>query len=55
MAVQIQYDDRRLQQLLNRLQAQVDNLEPAMREIAGHLVDGVAESFEGQAAPDGAG
>ena len=54
MSVSIEYDHRRLQRLLNRLQAQVDNLEPAMREIAGHLVDSVSESFEGQARPDGA-
>ena len=53
MSIEIRYDDRRLQQLLNRLRGQADNLEPAMREIAGHLVDSVAESFAGQSAPDG--
>ena len=53
MSIEIRYDDRRLQQLLNRLQGRVDNLEPAMREIAGHLVDSVAGSFESQSAPDG--
>ena len=54
MSIEIRYDDLHLQQLLNRLQGQADNLEPAMREIAGHLVDSVAEAFESQSAPDGA-
>lgn len=53
MSIEIRYDDRRLQQLLGRLQGQVDNLEPVMREVAGHLADSVAGSFEGQAEPDG--
>ena len=53
MSIEIRYDDRALQALLNRLQRQVDNLEPAMREIAGHLVSSVEDSFAGQAAPDG--
>ena len=53
MSIEIRYDDRRPQQLLNRLQGQVDNLEPAMREIAGHLVSSVEDSFRTQAEPDG--
>ena len=53
MSIEIRYDDRRLQQLLNRLQGQVDNLEPAMREIAGHLVSSVEDSFASQSESDG--
>ena len=53
MSIEIRDDDRRLQQLLNRLQGQVDNLEPAMREIAGHLVSSVEDSFASQSEPDG--
>ena len=30
-----------------------DDLSPAMREIAGHLADSAAESFEQSSAPDG--
>ena len=53
MPVQIQYDDRRVQEALNRLRDRVDDLDPAMREIAGHLKDSVDEAFASQAAPDG--
>ena len=53
MSIEISYDDRDVQDALNRLQARVDNLEPVMREIAGHLKDSVDEAFANQAAPDG--
>ena len=42
----VKYDDGALRKELD--------LEPTMREIAGHLADGVAESFQRQAEPDGA-
>ena len=53
MPLSIQYDDRRIREALTRLQDRIDDLEPAMREIAGHLKDSVDESFASQAAPDG--
>lgn len=53
MAVAIEYNDRGVQDALNRLQAQVDDLEPVMREIAGHLKDSTDEAFASQSAPDG--
>lgn len=53
MAVRIEYDDRALQDALNRLADRVDDLEPVMREIAGHLKDSVDEAFGSQTAPDG--
>ena len=42
----VKYDDGALQKELD--------LEPTMREIAGHLADSVAESFQRQAEPGGA-
>ncbi|MCY4059292.1 MAG: phage virion morphogenesis protein [Gammaproteobacteria bacterium] len=53
MTVRIEYDDRDVQDALNRLQARVDDLDPVMREIAGHLKDSVDEAFASQATPDG--
>ena len=53
MSIQISYDDSAVRETLNRLATRVDDLEPAMREIAGHLKDSVDESFASQAAPDG--
>ena len=54
MDVEIKYDDRELQRALNRLIKAGGDLTPAMREIAGHLADSVADSFDRQQAPDGA-
>ena len=53
MSVKIAYDDREVREALNRLQSRVDNLEPVMREIAGHLKDSTDEAFASQTAPDG--
>lgn len=50
----VKYDDGALRKELDRLLRSGRDLEPAMREIAGHLADSVAESFERQAGPDGA-
>ena len=49
--IDVTVDDRELRTALNRLQRRAENLSPVMREIAGHLEDSVAESFERQAAP----
>ena len=54
MDIEIEYDDRELQRALNRLIDAGTNLSPAMREIAGHLADSVADSFDREQAPDGA-
>ena len=54
MDVEIKYDDREVQRALNRLIAAGGDLTPAMREIAGHLADSVADSFDLERAPDGA-
>ena len=54
MDVEIKYDDREVQRALNRLIAAGGDLTPAMREIAGHLADSVADSFDRERAPDGA-
>ena len=53
MKIEIKYDYREIRQALERLRKAGANLEPAMREIAGHLVDGVHEAFERQESPDG--
>ena len=53
MTVRIEYNDRDVQNALNRLRDRVDDLEPAMREIAGHLQSSVDDAFKSQAAPDG--
>lgn len=50
----VKYDDGALRRELDRLLRSGRGLEPAMREIAGHLANSVAESFERQAGPDGA-
>ena len=50
----VKYDDGALRKELDRLLRSERDLEPDMREIAGHLADGVAESFQRQAEPDGA-
>ena len=52
--IEVKYDDRALRSELDRLLRSGRDLEPAMREIAGHLADSVAESFEREAGPDGA-
>lgn len=51
--IEVKYDDSALRNELDRLLRSGRDLEPAMREIAGHLADSVAESFARQAAPDG--
>lgn len=53
MRIEIKYDDRDVRKALERLRKAGADLEPAMREIAGHLADGVAESFARQESPDG--
>ncbi len=51
--IEIQYDDRALVDRLNRLQRDVGDLTPAMRDIAAALEDSAAEAFDDEAAPDG--
>ena len=53
MRIEIKYDDREVRKALERLRKAGADLEPAMREIAGHLADGVAEAFARQESPDG--
>jgi phage virion morphogenesis protein len=52
--LRIDYDDRAVREALRRLRDAGGDLEPAMREIAGHLKDSVDESFADEAGPDGA-
>ena len=53
--IDVKVDDRELRAALKRMSRNASDLSPAMREIAGHLEDSVAQSFEDQAAPpDGA-
>ena len=54
MQVQIQVDDRVVRQRLEQLRQAGGDLSPAMREIAGHLLDGIAESFASERGPGGA-
>lgn len=53
MNIQITYDDQVVQKRLAQLRERGSDLSPAMREIAGHLLDGVAESFASERGPDG--
>ena len=53
MKIDIRYDDSEVRRGLNRLLRASKDLSPAMREIAGHLVDSTEENLERQAAPDG--
>ena len=52
--IDIQFDDAAIRSALDRLARAGSDLSPAMREIAGHLEDSAAESFEQESAPDGA-
>ena len=51
--IDIELDDSAVRRALDRLMRAGDDLRPAMREIAGHLEDSAAESFELESAPDG--
>ena len=51
--IDITIDDTEARRALDRIAGVVEDLGPAMREIAGHLADSTAESFERQSAPDG--
>ena len=52
MQVQITVDDQVVRQRLTQLQAAGGDLSPAMREIAGHLLDGVNEAFASERSPE---
>ena len=52
--IAISYDDKAVRQRLAELRDRGGNLGPAMREIAGHLLDGVNEAFAREASPAGA-
>lgn len=41
MRIEIKYDDREVRKALERLRKAGADMRPAMREIAGHLADGV--------------
>ena len=45
MKINIRYDDAEVRRGLNRLLRAAEDLSPAMREIAGHLVDSSEENL----------
>ena len=49
--IEVKYDDDALRKEIDRLFRAGGDLSPVMIEIAGHLQDSVAESFQRQAAP----
>ena len=49
--IDIRYDDREVRRGLNRLLRAAEDLSPAMREIAAHLVDSSEQALEDQADP----
>ena len=51
MQVQITVDDQVVRQRLAQLREAGSDLSPAMREIAGHLLDGVNEAFASERSP----
>ena len=51
--IEIAYDDQVVQRRLAELRERGGNLAPAMREIAGHLLDSVNDAFAGEASPAG--
>ena len=51
IGIDVEIDDREVRAALDRLRRRADDLSPVMREIAGHIEDSAAESFERQAAP----
>ena len=51
--IAISYDDKAVRQRLAELLDRGGNLGPPMREIAGHLLDGVNEAFAREASPAG--
>ena len=53
VAIKIEYDDREVVEVLNRLFHAGQNLTPAMREIASALDDAAAEAFDSKRAPSG--
>ena len=53
MSIEIRYDDREVRRGLNRLLRAAEDLSPAMREIAAHLVDSSEQALEDQASPEG--
>ena len=53
MAVTIAYDDAEVVDALNRLLRDVQDLEPAMRDIAAALESGIEDAFQNQRSPAG--
>ena len=53
MDVEIQHNSDQISEAFNRLLQHTQDLEPAMRQIAGVLANASEESFEQQQAPDG--
>ncbi len=53
MDIEIQHNSGQIAEAFNQLLQQTQNLEPAMRQIAGVLADASEESFEQQRTPDG--
>ena len=51
--IKIAYDDQVARRRLADLRERGGNLAPAMREIAGHLLDSVNEAFAREASPAG--
>ena len=53
MDVTIRVDDAEVRTALRRLRAAVDDLRPALREIAAALEAGVQDAFDAQESPAG--
>ena len=53
MKIDVRFDDRVVQRRLAQLREAGSDLSPAMREIAGHLLDSVNEAFADEASPAG--
>lgn len=51
--IEIAYDDQVVQRRLAELRERGGNLAPAMREIAGHLLDSVNQAFAREASSAG--
>jgi len=53
MKINIKINDKKAQQTLNYLARRGDDLSPAMKAIAGVLVDNIVQAFQSEQVPDG--